>query len=542
MALKGRKLRKRVQELVLGEMRFRMGLPGNGGICPWCGEVALPQAKGEALVDAVLAHLEACPTAKGDPETPLKTGVAIQEIVRFRVLKAKVQAEPAYRVFGHDARWLCPFCAEFQDIRAIGPDGKRLDANRLVQLLSHHLNKCYEHQAHPDRYLSVAQLKERMVEITHEKKFREGVTDLIKSNPIMGFTDRDGKWVCPFCKQSIHSIDMSTPIQREHAAPRRVAQHLSKECAVAVENPALAISHEEMEDVVAKINEEKQDIKAAQEAKAEDPGSTAYIRDLREQVMDLRDDLKRNDDLSRALERARQVQQRMLPAELPEVPGYELEKVFEPCDEVSGDFYDMFLMPSGRLCIVIADVSGHGLDAALVMGMAKKSFSVRAQEDTTAAEILCKVNVDIKPDLEDGRFITASLSVLDPVTHSLSVTRAGHNPAILWRAATKKVALIKPPGMMVGVDKGPRFEKVTREEEVSLEPGDVVVQYTDGVTEAMNKKDDEFGMGRLTDAVARAAAAPAEVILASISAAIQKFVEGRPQEDDVTLLVVRRLP
>ena len=109
-------------------------------------------------------------------------------------------------------------------------------------------------------------------------------------------------------------------------------------------------------------------------------------------------------------------------------------------------------------------------------------------------------------------------------------------------ATAEEAKLLRPPGMMLGVDAGKRFAKVTKEDVVELAPGDVVVQFTDGVSEAMNADDEEFGMGRLTDAVARAAAAPAEVIVGSITTSLERFCAGREQDDDVTLLVLRRMP
>ena len=547
MALKGRRLRRRLQELVRGDTRFRMALPAGpsrgGSLCPWCGEVGWSAARGERLDEAVAAHIEKCSVARGDPERPLKSTAAMQELIKLRVLTDKFQADLAYRLFGHDGRWVCPYCGEFQDVRAADADGKRRDGDDLVQDISHHLDRCYEYQIHPDTYLSVQQLKCRMAEIGRERKFRGEIKALMNTNPLMQFADCEGKWVCPFCRRSVASIDMSTPIQREHAAPRQVAEHLSDKCEVAKRNRSLTITRDEMEAVVAGINRKKAAPRpVGHEVSADDPGATNFLRALREEVSSLRNQVKRDEELARSMERARQVQRRMLPAELPNVPGYELSHIFRPCERVSGDFYDVFMTPSGRACIVIADVSGHGLDAALVMGMAKKAFSVRAQEDRSAAQIVCKVNADVKPDLEEARFITASLSVLDPASHTLVYARAGHNPAIHWCAATGEVKLMTPPGMMIGVDEGPRFEAVTKEELVRLAPGDVIVQYTDGVTEGTNEAGEQFGVDRLTEAIVRAGAAPADVILGSVTAAIERFCEGRPQDDDVTLLVLRRLP
>jgi serine phosphatase RsbU (regulator of sigma subunit) len=550
-----KQLRNRIADRVSDDPRFTMHTGEKVLACPWCGEPAYPAAEGEQLVDFITLHVEnRCPVAKGDPETPLMPVIALQERVEFHALIERFKAEASYRVFGSDGRWMCPYCAELQDVRAVGADGKRIPTPQIVHSIQRHLGRCYEYQGHPDTYLSMKEIKARMAAEAKRKKFGAEVAELMKTNAIMQFIDCEQKWVCPFCQQSITYVDMSTPLAREHAAPVQAAKHLASDCRGAKKTTTLSITKEQMEQVVGKINAEKGagEPAAAQAAgptpaaaaafSSGGPGDTGYLQALRAEVLTLRDEVKLDKELAASMERARAVQRKMLPTDLPEVPGYELSHVFRSCDAVSGDFFDTFTVGGGRVCILIADVSGHGLDAALVMGMAKKAFNVRAQEDISAAEVMRKVNVDVFPDLEQGRFITAAFSILDPERHRLSYTRAGHNPALMWRAAAGEIEMMKPPGMMLGADAGARFDKALKQELVELAPGDVFVQYTDGVTEAMDAKDEEFGIGRLTEAVQRAASGPADVIIGSITTAIEKFTADRAQEDDVTVLVLRRLP
>jgi len=328
------------------------------------------------------------------------------------------------------------------------------------------------------------------------------------------------------------------------SAPVRAAKHLASECPVARQNPSLNVTKEEMDAVVRDINSRKGPRVAASApgpARADD-GTTERLKALTSEVLTLREEVKKSDDLTRSLERARAVQRKMLPSELPEVPGYDFGDVFRECDHVSGDFYDVITISRGRIGMLLGDVSGHGLEAALIMGMAKKAFTLRAQQELPPDEVVRRVNGDVFPDLEQGTFITAAFSVLDPATHEMSFVRAGHNEALLWRAATRMIQLVKPPGMMLGVDAGPRFNKALGAETIVLQPGDTVVQFTDGVTEAMNAKNDEFGIERLTDAMLRAGGSPAEVMLGSITQALDKFTGLRAQEDDITLIAVRRVP
>ncbi len=560
MAPEGSTLRERVAYAVAGDPRFRVVVPGHGLLCPWCLKVAFPIVAGKQLVEAVARHIEHdCTVARGDPDAPMMAAISIQEMAKFLFLKEECRTSPAYRVFGPDGSWICPYCGELPDIRAIAPDGKRIPPDQLVQAVKRHFDKCFQYQDHPTRHYSAEELKNRISLIRRQKEFRTGIVALMKTNPVMQFYDTDGHWVCPFCRKPVDYVDMTTAESRERTAPVHAAKHLSSECPVARKTLKITVTQEEMEAVVKRINAEKS-VSVAPPAPAREgrPDDTTYIKALSVEVLALREEVKRNEDLARSLERAQSVQQRMLPSQLPEVPGYEFRAVFQACESVSGDFYDIFRLaalqefdPEGyqeidvggdRLGILIGDVSGHGLEAALVMGMAKKAFNVRAQENVSAAEVTRKVNADVFPDIEEGTFITAAFSILDPARHRIDFTRAGHNPAILLRAADKEITQVTPAGMILGVDRGPRFDKALAQEVISIEPGDVFVQYTDGVTEGMNPSDEEFGVGRLAEAVVRAAGRPAETVADEVVSALEHFMGPRAQEDDITLVVVRRLP
>jgi serine phosphatase RsbU (regulator of sigma subunit) len=544
VALKGKKLRERIAYVIAGDPRFRVVLPGKGLLCPWCLKVAFPIVKGQELVEAIASHIErGCTVARGDPDSPMMSAISMQEMAKYLFFNDEYRRNPAYRVFGPDGRWICPYCAQFQDIRSVAQGGKPVPADQLVQAIKRHFGKCFQYEDHPSKPHSVNDLQAKIAMMQRQQKFRDDIANLMRTNATMQFYDRDYRWVCPFCRKSVDYVDMSTPFLRERAVPAQAAKHLTSECTEAKKSPRITVSVEEMKAVVERINAEKA---ATAELPAQlyssRPSDTIYLKNLRAEVLTLRAEVKRNEDLARSMQRARSVQERMLPSETPKVPGYEFSTLFHACESVSGDFYDVFTLPDGGVAILIGDVSGHGLEAALVMGMAKKAFNVRAQEGISATAIMSKVNADAFPDLEEGTFITAALSILDPLDHSITFTRAGHNPAILMRAETKEMTLVKPAGMMLGVDRGARFDSALQEQVIELKPGDVFLQYTDGVTEATNAEGDEFGLGRLTEAVERAAGHRAEVITGEIVKSLERFMGPRARDDDVTLLVTRRLP
>lgn len=545
MATPQKEFKLQVAEVVRRDPRFKSLAPGVGILCPWCAEVSFGELSGDALAEAVAAHLEGkCAAARGNPCAPMLPMVALDQKAQFLHLKRRFATETVLRVFGPDGKWICPYCGDPQEILATGPDGKRLPNDQIVQAIRRHLDKCFPYHEHPDAPMSVEQLKERISTLAMQKKLAAHVAELMRTNPVMQFRDANDRWVCPFCKQPVEYVDMSTPLLREHAAPTQAARHLSNDCPEARRNPTLTTTEEEMRSVVEALNRERavrpRVFKESRERASAD--ETAYLKSLRAEVLTLRDEVKRNRELAESIERARSVQAKMLPSEFPKVPGYEFHALFRSCDRVSGDFYDIFELGAGRVGVLIGDVSGHGLEAALVMGMVKKAFNVRAKEGISAAAVMRKVNADIFPDLAEGTFITAAFGVLDPSRHSFAFARAGHNPALLLSASTGEVRSMAPPGMMLGIDRGPRFDRALEQAVIELAPGDALIQYTDGLTEAMNPAGEEFGLARLTEAMAKAARGSADAIAAEIARAMERFVGPRGQEDDITLVILRRLP
>jgi sigma-B regulation protein RsbU (phosphoserine phosphatase) len=230
-----------------------------------------------------------------------------------------------------------------------------------------------------------------------------------------------------------------------------------------------------------------------------------------------------------------------LPA-LPQLPGYEFGCVYKPCDDVGGDFYDFVRVDEGRIGLAIGDIAGHGIEAALLMGLAKKLLEVHGRGRSSAAEALVLANADIFPDLDERTFVTVFYGVLETRDRLLRFSRAGHNPLILFNAARKPALQVHDSkGMALGMDAGPIFRESIEELELALRPGDLLVQYTDGVTEAMNAKREEFGLERLGAVIEQHGKSEAEYVLWKIEKAIEQWTGGAPQKDDVTMIAVKVL-
>jgi serine phosphatase RsbU (regulator of sigma subunit) len=245
--------------------------------------------------------------------------------------------------------------------------------------------------------------------------------------------------------------------------------------------------------------------------------------------------------LERELETARTIQQRLLPHESPVVPGFEVLGTSVPSLQVGGDYFDFLDQGEGRLGIAIGDVSGKGMPAALLMSNLQASLQGQVIHPSTVSEVVQRVNDLLVRSTDSQMFATFFYGVLDRSTATFTCTNAGHNPPILCRA-DGSIELLKQGGLLIGMLVGVKYEQET----VVLNPGDVVVLYTDGISEAEGGGDQTedgsnmFGDERLVELVRRSARLPATGIREAILSAVSAHATGVPQSDDITLVVIKR--
>lgn len=240
------------------------------------------------------------------------------------------------------------------------------------------------------------------------------------------------------------------------------------------------------------------------------------------------------------LRTAREIQSILLPSSAPEVPGYEIGGLNIPARYVSGDYFDYIRIDEHRWGIVISDVSGKGIPAALITGMCRSVLRVAALDSVSPAAVLQQVNRRLYPDIKEDMFISMLYLVMNIRTNEIKIARAGHDPPLLFRADTREVTQLNPPGMAVGIDSGGVFDRVISEETVTLAEGDGLLLYTDGATEALDRQDSEFGLVRLTQAVQTNAAKGAAATVKNIAGELREFAGNTPQHDDITLIFIRK--
>jgi len=239
--------------------------------------------------------------------------------------------------------------------------------------------------------------------------------------------------------------------------------------------------------------------------------------------------------LERELQLAMEIQQRFQPTAPPIVLGYELQGISFPCYEIGGDYYDFIEREDGRLVIALGDVSGKGTAAALLMSSLHAAVHAQAGSHDTLVETISAVNRYLADNIPPNRFVTLFYAELDPASGSLSFLNAGHNPPLIVHAAGT-VEQLASGGLPLGIKRDAEY----REGRTQLQLGDVLVIYSDGVTEAASPSGEEFGPTRLYEVVSRNIDASAAGLRDRIESALTKFSQGTQAADDITLVIVKR--
>jgi sigma-B regulation protein RsbU (phosphoserine phosphatase) len=237
------------------------------------------------------------------------------------------------------------------------------------------------------------------------------------------------------------------------------------------------------------------------------------------------------------IEEARQTQQRLLPVEIPGGEGFEIRAAWRPADEVGGDYFDVIRLADSLLGICIADVSGKGLPAALVMSNLQATVRAYSRADRSPAQMCCELNRIACANTDAGRFITLFYGLLDTARHSLTYANAGHVPPILLHSGGLQETL-STGGTVLGLFTDSEYEQSS----IVFDPGDHLVLLTDGITEAVDAGGEQFGEnGRMAEFLSQNRKLTSAKLRDTLLDAVTSFA-GQNLEDDATLMVVSRLP
>lgn len=240
--------------------------------------------------------------------------------------------------------------------------------------------------------------------------------------------------------------------------------------------------------------------------------------------------------LARELEQAAEIQRGLLPSSAPSLQGIDLDGMNYPCRGVGGDYFDYFPFPDGRVGVVVADVAGKGMPAAMMMSNMQAHMQVFTETAQEPAELVKRLNRSVAARCPGNRFITFFIGLLDPATGEMSYCNAGHNPPLLIRK-NGTVEQLEGGGMILGIFSGAEYT----DHRVTLDEGDLLALFSDGVTEACQPdREDEFGEERLAALLAANMMLPSKEVIAKVMETLSQWNGGMSFADDVTVVIVRR--
>ncbi len=243
-----------------------------------------------------------------------------------------------------------------------------------------------------------------------------------------------------------------------------------------------------------------------------------------------------------SLKIATDIQNSLLPQSYPNLPGIEFASYYKSAKEIGGDYYDVFSIDENRVGIVIADVSGKDVPGAMVMVMARAIIKSQATTGLDTRDTLLKTNQQLYQDIKPGMFVSAFYCIFDIRTHSVEYTNAGHDPMIVYRAATKSLEhLGRAEGMALGAKKNKIFQEKLSKKSFTLNKGDMFVLYTDGIPESINAKREMFDFDRFHDVIRQNGHLPSSEMIKKLMDAIHTFIGNAEQFDDIAITTMKVL-
>ncbi len=544
--LKDKRLREQMVQLLSSHPAWNKFLFEKHWICPYCMKAALQNAKNTpGFPDRVFGHLKTCSSWKeftGTMHAPLE----IESMVVKAQVTQHIKDNPAWRVRDSAGNWYCPFCARATQVTF---EANKITGHAINSIITH-LDRCYAYDHGKGQPQTMQYIQTVLQGTDRIRRLQGTIFEKMASDPLWKMKSERHKWACPYCRQIVDSVDMSSEFLTNSVAPREVAKHLVDSCPGYKGGKGALATAEEMENLVSNGRKKKSDERQPRHTTVvtrppveQDSVMFQAIRAeldaVRSAMSQSRENTEHHDEMQRSLEKAAQQQRTMLP-DIPNYAGLDFEVLFQPMSTVSGDFYDFVKVSENEVGIVVGDVSGHGMEAALVMSMTKKSLKIHGKGNPSAAEVMRVTNADVYEDMAQSTFVSIFYGILNIETKIIRFCRAGHSPLVLFNPLRDpSLYALEPKGLAVGIDKGPVFNRTLEEMELQLVSGDMLVQFTDGVVEANNPKKEEFGLEELYNTIKEYGSHEPKYLAHMIDITLKEFMGPVPPVDDVTVLCVK---
>ncbi|MDH3216328.1 MAG: anti-sigma factor antagonist, partial [Candidatus Krumholzibacteria bacterium] len=294
-------------------------------------------------------------------------------------------------------------------------------------------------------------------------------------------------------------------------------------------------------DGVRAIGDGSLDGKISVDGPAEIGAIAAVFNEISEKFKKAQESVLEQEKLQKEIEVAKQIQQALLPRKHPDVSGYDIAPYYQAAKEVGGDYYDFVVVDEDTLGVVVADVSGKGVPGSLVMTMIRTALRMEARGNTNASDVMSKMNDFVTDDMKKGMFVTMFYVILDSKNRIISYASAGHNPMILFRAESRDIFFLNPKGFPVGISLPDEtlFRRSISLEKIKLKKDDMLLIYTDGVTEAMDEKREQYGEERLIQLTKAYGHLHPKKFIEVLERDIKEFTGGNAQNDDITVVAVK---
>ncbi|NOY57799.1 MAG: SpoIIE family protein phosphatase [Calditrichaeota bacterium] len=263
--------------------------------------------------------------------------------------------------------------------------------------------------------------------------------------------------------------------------------------------------------------------------------------DITQKLRVSQENVAEQERMQKEMQVAQEIQQTLLPSEFPEIDGYDISSYYAAAKEVGGDYYDFVEVDKDTLGIVVGDVSGKGVPGSLVMTMIRTALRTEARGIKDAAEVLSRVNDFVINDIKKGMFVTLFYVIIDSKKRRINYASAGHNPMILYRTSKNKTYYLNPRGFPIGISLPEKdlFRKSLDSDSIALAEDDILLVYTDGVTEAMNGRRQLYGEERFLSVIREYGELKVDDFISKLHEELLSFTEGSSQNDDITLVAIK---
>ncbi len=294
-------------------------------------------------------------------------------------------------------------------------------------------------------------------------------------------------------------------------------------------------------DGVRRIGKGDLDSKIEVEGAAEYNAIAEAFNEMRVKFKEAQANVVEQERMRKEMQVAQDIQHTLLPKSFPDIEGFDIATIYRAAKDVGGDYYDFVWLDEKTLGIVVADVSGKGVPGSLVMTMIRTAIRLESRGARSPVDILCNVNEFVTEDVRKGMFITIFMVVIDTQQRKISFASAGHNPMILYRKDEDKTFFMNPRGIPLGITlpDGVSFEENLESQGVRLKKGDMLVIYTDGITEAMNPRKQQYGMEKFLQFIRDNSDLSPDEFAEKFEEDLGKFTQGAEQNDDITMVAIK---